>query len=80
MLLQEFGNRVSNYLSPIRNGLGLGPVLIQFMSAWTHSLGSWACSKWKITFLSIEICVGEKHKVFVSIWQVQLWDLWIVLE
>lgn len=65
-----------------RNELGLCPVPvhIHFMPAWTHSLGSWACCKWKMTFLSIGICLGEKHKAFVSIQQLQLWDLWIVLE
>lgn len=76
MPLQEFGNRVPKYLHPTRSGLGLGLVHICFVSAWTCSLGSWACWKWKITFLSTGICVGEKHKVFVSIQQVQLWDLW----
>lgn len=33
-----------------------------------------------VTFLSIGICLGEKHKAFVSSQQLQLWDLWIVLE
>lgn len=78
MPLQQFGNRVPKYLPPTRNGLGLGPVHVYFVSAWTCSLGSWACWKWNITFLSIGIRVVEKHKVFVSIQQVQLWDLWQV--
>lgn len=82
MPLQEFGNRIPKYLPPTRNELGWGPVPVHLhlVSARTHSLGSLACCKWKITLLSVGICLGEKHKVFVSIQQVKLWDLWILLE
>lgn len=46
--LQESGNRVPKNLPPARNEPGLGPVPVHmhFVSAWTHSLGSWACCKW----------------------------------
>lgn len=82
MPLQEFGNRIPKYLPPTRNELGWGPVPVHLhlVSARTRSLGSLACCKWKITFLSVGICLVEKHKVFVSIQQVKLWDLWILLE
>ena len=79
-----FGSLGAGYQSvcPLQGDeLGLGPVPVHIcpVSAWTNSLVSRSSCKWKLTFLSTRMCLGEKCEVFVSIQLVQSWDPWILL-